>query len=60
MGLKDEQPKRPKKSWLYYYAVVMLITLLLNALVFPSVMERQVKEVGYSEFLDMVDRKSVV
>lgn len=56
MGLKDEQPKRPKKSWLYYYAVVMLITLLLNALVFPSVMERQVKEVGYSEFLDMVDK----
>lgn len=59
MGLKDEQPKRPKKSWLYYYAVVMLVTMLLNALVFPSVMERQVKEVGYNEFLDMVDSGQV-
>ena len=55
MGLKDEQPRKPKKSWLYYYAVVMLVTMLLNAFVFPSVMERQVKEVGYNEFLDMVD-----
>lgn len=60
MGLKDEQPKRPpKKSWLYYYAVVMLVTMLLNALVFPSVMERQVKEVGYNEFLSMVDSGQV-
>lgn len=59
MGLKDGQPKRPRKSWLYYYAVVMVITMLLNALVFPSVMERQVKEVGYSEFLDMIDRGQV-
>lgn len=59
MGLKDEQPKRPKKSWLYYYAVVMLVTMLLNALVFPSVMERQVKEVGYDEFLNMVDSGQV-
>lgn len=59
MGVKDGQPKRPKKSWLYYYAVVMVITMLLNALVFPSVMERQVKEVGYSEFLDMIDRGQV-
>ena len=59
MGVKDEGPKRPKKSWLYYYGVVMLITMLLNALVFPSVMERQVKEVGYNEFLDMVDQGKV-
>lgn len=59
MGLKDEQPKRPRKSWLYYYAVVMLVTMLLNALVFPSVMERQVKEVGYNEFLSMVDSGQV-
>ena len=59
MGLKDEQPRKPKKSWLYYYAVVMLVTMLLNALVFPSIMERQVKEVGYNEFLSMVDRGQV-
>lgn len=60
MGLKNEEPKKPsRKSWLYYYFVVLIVTMLLNALVFPSVMERSVQEVSYDQFLDMVEQGQV-
>ncbi len=60
MGLKNDEPKGPvKKSWLFYYMVVLVVTMLLNALVFPSVMERQIHEVSYDQFLDMVDQGRV-
>ncbi len=60
MGLKNEEPKKPsRKSWLYYYFIVLIVTMLLNALVFPSVMERSVQEVSYDQFLDMVEQGQV-
>lgn len=61
MGTEKGAPKRqpPKKSWLYYYGVVLLITFLLNIFLFPSVMERSVTEVGYNEFIQMVDTGKV-
>ncbi len=60
MGVKNEDPKKPsRKSWLYYYFVVLVITMLLNALVFPSFMARQVHEVTYDQFLDMIDQGRV-
>ena len=37
----------------------MIVVMLLNALLFPSVLERQVTEVPYNEFLDMVDEGQV-
>lgn len=60
MGLKDDKPKKPtQKNWLYYYFIVLIVTMLLNVLVFPSMMERQVHEVSYDTFLDMVDQGKV-
>lgn len=60
MGLKDDKPKKPtQKSWIYYYFIVLIVTMLLNVLVFPSMMERQVHEVSYDTFLDMVDQGKV-
>ncbi len=60
MGLKNEEPKKPsRKSWLYYYMIVLIVTMLLNALVFPSVLERSVQEVSYDQFLTMVERGQV-
>lgn len=60
MGINNDDVKRPKKSWLYYYLIVLAVTMLLNALVFPKLLERQVHEVGYNEFLQMVDAGQVV
>lgn len=59
MGVSGDEPKRPKKSIFYYYAIILLITTLLNALVFPGIMERQIKEVGYNQFLEMVEKGQV-
>ena len=47
--------KNPKKPLLYYYFIAMLVLMLLNALVFPLLMATPVKEVGYNEFLTMID-----
>ncbi len=60
MGLKNDDPKKPQKSWLYYYLIVLVVTMLLNVLVFPSMMERSVREVSYDTFLDMVDEGRVL
>ena len=46
---------RPRRNILYYYAVTFLILILLNALLFPQVMQRQVTEVGYGDFIDMLE-----
>ena len=39
--------------------MILVITVLLNGLVFPSALKSQVKEVGYNEFLAMVDNNQV-
>lgn len=46
----SDQNKPPKRSFLYYYGIVMLVLLLLNIFVFPSVMDKTV-EGRYDEFL---------
>ncbi len=51
--MKEEKPSR--KPLIYYCIVVFIVMMLLNALVFPPLMEMQVVEVGYNEFLSMVD-----
>ena len=60
MGVKgDSGMKNPKKPFIYYYLLVLLIVMVLNALVFPSVMERSVQEVPYSEFVTQLDQEKV-
>lgn len=45
---------------MYYYAILAIIAvLLLNAFVFPGLLQNEVKEVGYNEFLAMVDKGEV-
>ena len=54
-----QEHKPSKKPLLYYAMVATIIILLLNALVFPLFMGNRVIEVGYSDFLAMVDAGSV-
>ena len=65
MGTKDGG-KKPNpndlnsfKGFFYYMIMILVITVLLNGLVFPSALKSQVKEVGYNEFLAMVDNNQV-
>ena len=49
----------PKKPLIYYYLIAMVALMLLNALVFPMINQVQVTEVGYNEFLQMIDEKKI-
>ena len=51
--------KNPKKPLIFYYAVMLLVLMMLNWLLFPSLLQRQVTEVGYDEFISMVDKGQV-
>ena len=63
MGTKNggKQPENNNsfKPLLYYMIGIFLITLILNGMVFPSMMRTQVTEVGYNDFLSMVDAGKV-
>lgn len=55
--LKDSEIKTspPKKPLIFYYLAALVVLMLLNVFLFPSLLERQVVEVPYSQFLTMVD-----
>ena len=55
--LKDSEIKTspPKKPLVFYYLAALIVLMLLNVFLFPSLLERQVVEVPYSQFLTMVD-----
>ena len=51
--------KRPKKPLIFYYAIMMLVIILFNALVMPKLAEMQVKEVDYGTFMAMIEEKNI-
>ncbi|HWR12613.1 MAG TPA: ATP-dependent zinc metalloprotease FtsH [Rectinemataceae bacterium] len=51
--------ENPKKPLFYYYGIVMLVVFILNAFVFPSVLERKIVQTDYRNFLSLVDSGSV-
>lgn len=57
VSVKEHEP--PKKPLIYYCTVALVVLLLLNIFVFPLIFENQVAEVGYNDFLAMVDAGEV-
>ena len=55
MNNNPKGAKNPKKPLIFYYAVMLLVLMMLNWLLFPSLLQRQVTEVGYDVFISMVD-----
>lgn len=51
--------KSDKKPLLYFYAVMLLVVIVLNATLFPYLASRSVVEVGYNEFVEMVEAGKV-
>ena len=48
-----------KKPFIFYAIIAMIVIMLLNALVFPTMMKQSVIEVGYDQFLEMIDNNQV-
>lgn len=51
--------KSPKKPLIYYYVIVLLFLAAFNILVAPMILERQVTEVDYGTFMNMIDQKNI-
>lgn len=58
-GLPMEERKPDKKPIIWYWAIAIVIFLLLNMFVFPKVMQHNVKEVGYDTFISMMENKEI-
>ena len=52
-------PEKPKKPLMFYYAIVLIVLVLLNSFVFPALFQKSVKNVDYSDFITMLDNKTV-
>ena len=60
MGIKNEDDnKSPRKPFIYYYLIVMIVMILFNSLMVPWIQSRVVIEVPYSTFLEKVDAGQV-
>ena len=55
----QEVKKPSKKPLIYYYVMTLLILMLLNATLFPSVMKKQVQDVSYDVFMSMTYDQNV-
>ena len=51
--------KTPKKNWLYYYTIVLLVIFLFNVLAMPLLNRRSVQEVDYGTFITMTNNKEI-
>ena len=54
-----KEVKTPRKPLAIYYAIVLLMLLLLNLVLLPWMEERQIKEVDYGTFMTMTDEKNI-
>ena len=54
-----KEVKTPRKPLAIYYAIVLLMLLLLNFVLLPWMEERQIKEVDYGTFMTMTEENNI-
>ena len=54
-----KEVKTPKKPLAIYYAIVLLVLMLLNFVLVPWMNERQIKEVDYGTFMSMTEERDI-
>ena len=55
--MKEVKPSR--KPLAIYYAIVLLVLLVINLVVMPWLAERQVQEVDYGTFMNMTEQENI-
>ena len=58
-GADMNEVKTPKKPFIYYYGIALLVIFLINALLVPQVAKRSIKEVDYGTFMEMTYNKEI-
>lgn len=54
-----KEKKSPRKPIIYFYVITLIIVLILNAFIFPSIMKQEITEVDYSTFLNHIEKGSI-
>lgn len=54
-----DNKKKPNANFLWFYAVLLVMTLLMNGLLIPNFEKQRVTEVGYGSFIRMLEQKKV-
>ncbi len=57
--MQTTNPTNNRKPLIYYALIVLVVMILLNSLVFPSMMGARVEEVSYGQFMEMVDEGQI-
>jgi len=53
------QKKDSRKPLIVYYIISLVVVMLLNTMLFPQIERKSIKEVGYSEFLTMLEEDKI-
>ena len=59
MNKNMKEVKDPKRTWINYYIIVLLIMLVLNAVIMPRVEEASIREVPYNVFMQLTEDKKI-
>ena len=54
-----KEVKTPKKPLAVYYAIVLVLLMLLNFVFVPWLSERQIQEVDYGTFMSMTENSEI-
>jgi len=54
-----EEIKNPKRPLIYYILIVLVVMMLINVFLLPQITDKQVIEVTYGEFVEMVGEGKV-
>ncbi|MCI7739210.1 MAG: ATP-dependent zinc metalloprotease FtsH [Lachnospiraceae bacterium] len=54
-----QEVKNPKKPWIYYYGIVLLIIFVLNVIAVPQFAKMKIKEVDYGTFMTMTENREI-
>lgn len=58
-GRSHERSQAIQKPLAIYYAIVLLVLLVINLVVMPWLAERQVQEVDYGTFMSMTEQENI-
>ena len=57
--LPGDGKKSDRKAMVIYISIVVIVMLLINAFLLPAIFRRNIREVDYSTFLNMISEKKI-
>lgn len=54
-----QEVQKPKKPLIFYYGIVLAVLVLVNFFAMPWFLQRQVREVDYSTFMEMAENQEL-